>query len=50
MFSENLNIIENKGTNRESIRTVILTPSGFLIKFSGKYKNMKLISCKYYQY
>lgn len=50
MFSENLNIIESKGTKHESIRTITLTPSGFLIKFSGRYKNMKLLTFKYYQY
>lgn len=50
LFSENLNVINNKGEKYESIMTTTLTPSGFLIVFRGTPRNIKIVRSEYFQF
>lgn len=50
LYSEDLNVVLNKGTPREAILTKRITKSGWVIYFTGRLGKMKLIGSKYFQY
>lgn len=50
LFSTYFNVLENKGEKYESMTTILLNPSGFLIKFIGRFRESKIIYFDFFQY
>lgn len=50
LFSTDFNILKDVGKKYESLTTILLNPSGYLMKFTGRYKESKIIYSEFFQH